>query len=458
MILNNKQTSDLNKIDLLGKLMFCPKLKRFNLFSVTFLAVFSIIIITGCGGGGGGSSSNPIAPVSNNAVISGNVILPSGTGDISTITSNIRAGVLQDNYARLEVCLLNLRGENILTPVSLADDGSFAFTNVPSGNKYSIQIRSKTGNKKCILQAFVDSFDGTNKQLNINHSSTAISVLVAMNGYKNTAQSIENAALSNAAASALINQIAARVSEIIKGTTSISSGEDLISNVMATIDNTALTNAMSNLETINEAGAPQIELSGQLDGKFYEVAQSLELIATGSENIARVIFFKGSEKLGEDASAPFSFNWTNLPEGNWVITARAIDNNGKVGFSNRVKIKVGSLTLVTNEVRFSSPVSAVGNELNTLSMQIRIKNVPDNFDLCTLVKCLPTGSYKKWKRSPYVNIPDGIALVFVDGISFATVMEFDRLQFSAKLPAGATVEIYNKDKSKVVASATVPTP
>jgi PKD repeat protein len=44
--------------------------------------------------------------------------------------------------------------------------------------------------------------------------------------------------------------------------------------------------------------------------------------------IAKVEFFRGLVKLGEDLVSPFSFNWTDILDGMYTITAKATDNLG----------------------------------------------------------------------------------------------------------------------------------
>ncbi|MBO9702850.1 MAG: T9SS type A sorting domain-containing protein [Sporocytophaga sp.] len=43
--------------------------------------------------------------------------------------------------------------------------------------------------------------------------------------------------------------------------------------------------------------------------------------ATQTDCISKVEFFNGTSKIGEDVSAPYSINWTNVPEGSYLITA-----------------------------------------------------------------------------------------------------------------------------------------
>jgi hypothetical protein len=44
--------------------------------------------------------------------------------------------------------------------------------------------------------------------------------------------------------------------------------------------------------------------------------------------VAKVEFFSGATKLGEDSGSPYELQWTNVPLGSHVITARATDDQG----------------------------------------------------------------------------------------------------------------------------------
>jgi hypothetical protein len=52
--------------------------------------------------------------------------------------------------------------------------------------------------------------------------------------------------------------------------------------------------------------------------------------ATDSDGIAKVEFFNGATKLGEDTTAPFQFSWAGVAAGTYNITARATDTVGSV--------------------------------------------------------------------------------------------------------------------------------
>ncbi len=61
---------------------------------------------------------------------------------------------------------------------------------------------------------------------------------------------------------------------------------------------------------------------------------SLTATATSaSGTIAKVEFYNGDTKLGEDNSAPYSFAWTNVSAGLYTLKAIATDNDGELGES-----------------------------------------------------------------------------------------------------------------------------
>lgn len=59
-------------------------------------------------------------------------------------------------------------------------------------------------------------------------------------------------------------------------------------------------------------------------------------------SIAKVEFFKGTDKLGEDTSSPFSFVWDNVPAGGYSLTAKATDNLGATSTSASIAITATS--------------------------------------------------------------------------------------------------------------------
>lgn len=58
-------------------------------------------------------------------------------------------------------------------------------------------------------------------------------------------------------------------------------------------------------------------------------------------SVATVEFYEGGNYLGEDTTAPYSFNWTDVPDGCYTVTAKAIDDVGGSG-TDTINITVGA--------------------------------------------------------------------------------------------------------------------
>ncbi len=72
---------------------------------------------------------------------------------------------------------------------------------------------------------------------------------------------------------------------------------------------------------------------------------NISLTAAASDadgSVTKVEFFANGVKLGEDATAPYAFTWTNAPLGNHALTARARDNRGAAGISTPLALSVVS--------------------------------------------------------------------------------------------------------------------
>ena len=62
----------------------------------------------------------------------------------------------------------------------------------------------------------------------------------------------------------------------------------------------------------------------------------------GDGTVAKVEFFRGSEKIGEAPGGKRSTTWKNVPEGEHKLKARVTDGSGNTGESPEVQITVGS--------------------------------------------------------------------------------------------------------------------
>lgn len=88
---------------------------------------------------------------------------------------------------------------------------------------------------------------------------------------------------------------------------------------------------------------PSISLTAPANGATYTEGDNILIQASASDadgSVARVEFYQGQAKLGEDSSAPYSFNLSNVSAGSLSFTAKAFDNEGASATSSVVAVTV----------------------------------------------------------------------------------------------------------------------
>jgi hypothetical protein len=76
---------------------------------------------------------------------------------------------------------------------------------------------------------------------------------------------------------------------------------------------------------------PSVSITSPPAGSVFEVLSTVVIGASaeaGSGGIAKVEFFANWSKLGEDTSSPYEHIWSDVPLGVYVLTARAVQDNG----------------------------------------------------------------------------------------------------------------------------------
>jgi hypothetical protein len=89
---------------------------------------------------------------------------------------------------------------------------------------------------------------------------------------------------------------------------------------------------------------PSSIITSPADGFVYNRGDTVNIEVSAKKydgSIAKVEFFEGADKLGEDETEPFSFEWTNAPDGFYKIQAKSTDNDGNFKISFPVSITVG---------------------------------------------------------------------------------------------------------------------
>ncbi len=124
----------------------------------------------------------------------------------------------------------------------------------------------------------------------------------------------------------------------------VSSGTYVIT-AKATDNESASTTSSFVSITVEEAPQPNLAptISLTTDKSVYAEGDVVSILATASDSdgsVSLVEFYNGTQKLGEDNSAPYSFNWNIVSSGTYVITAKATDNEGASTTSSSVSITV----------------------------------------------------------------------------------------------------------------------
>ncbi len=93
--------------------------------------------------------------------------------------------------------------------------------------------------------------------------------------------------------------------------------------------------------------APTVGITAPDNGTRFETNDTFIIRADASDSdgrIAKVEFYNGTTKLGEDSSAPYSLKVDDLKSGTYVLTAKATDNDGRSTTSSSRSITVGKNT------------------------------------------------------------------------------------------------------------------
>lgn len=93
-----------------------------------------------------------------------------------------------------------------------------------------------------------------------------------------------------------------------------------------------------------EADAPVVTITSPEHGATFNAPATvnIEVDATSDSDIVKVEFFASGSKIGEDVTHPYSFTWSDVPEGDYSLTATATGDAGATGSSPAVDISVMS--------------------------------------------------------------------------------------------------------------------
>jgi len=96
----------------------------------------------------------------------------------------------------------------------------------------------------------------------------------------------------------------------------------------------------------SDTQAPTVSITAPANSTTYNAPASISIAANASDNVGvtKVEFYNGTTLLNSDATAPYSFPWTNVAAGTYSITAKAYDAAGNTKTSTPVSVTVNTVT------------------------------------------------------------------------------------------------------------------
>lgn len=105
------------------------------------------------------------------------------------------------------------------------------------------------------------------------------------------------------------------------------------------------TSAPVTITVLNQSGQnpPTVQLTSPVSGALFQDPATVSMTASAADpdgSVVKVEFWEGNTLLYSDGNAPYSFNWTNVPAGNYILKAVAVDNSNLKSTSSTVNISV----------------------------------------------------------------------------------------------------------------------
>lgn len=122
---------------------------------------------------------------------------------------------------------------------------------------------------------------------------------------------------------------------------------------------------------------PRIVITSPVNNDLYAEPATITIAASASDEdgaVGKVEFYAGSTLLGTDTTAPYSFNWSDVPAGDYGsyrLTARATDNQEAVTTSLPVFVQVTPLSLNRATYASSSRGANVASRATDNDMKTR---------------------------------------------------------------------------------------
>ena len=114
----------------------------------------------------------------------------------------------------------------------------------------------------------------------------------------------------------------------------------------------------ANSTTFNQP--PSVALDSPTNGASFLSPANIAMLAHAADNdgtVTQVVFRAGDTVLGSDTNSTASFNWLNVTDGHYALTAVAFDNLGASATSAVVNVVIGTITNSPPVVTLTAPTN-----------------------------------------------------------------------------------------------------
>jgi hypothetical protein len=194
-------------------------------------------------------------------------------------------------------------------------------------------------------------------------------------------------------------------------------------------------------ESSFKSNANKCFLLSPANGESFKEGSNVTLVATATaENntISKLEFYVGSSKIGESTNYPYSFSWNNPASGEYIVSARAYDENNNIAVSDGKLVRITSL--VSTEKLMNSEFDDGKNNWSL-----------NSWNGATLDLSIDGNSALSGVNSALLKVtalgPNTYEAQFKQGISIVKGRKY-ALSFSAKSSANRTMSVWiQKDAS-----------
>ncbi|MBT9612322.1 MAG: S8 family serine peptidase [Burkholderiales bacterium] len=229
----------------------------------------------------------------------------------------------------------SLRAANIATVIATGNDGNATQVSFPACISSAISVGSTT------KQNVVSSFSNGGTAVELFAPGSSIYSSLPGGEYGNlSGTSMATPHVAGAWATVRSARPLAQVSDVLNAFT-LTGAPILDARNGLTIPLIQINQAINALGNT----LPTVSLTAPANNAVYTAPASITLNATATDSdgtISQVEFYSGATLINTDTSAPYSFNWSNVPAGAYTLTAKAYDNAGASTISAPVTVTVNA--------------------------------------------------------------------------------------------------------------------